>query len=200
VAAPLQVVIEDDNGRRQAIPFDGDEITLGRAGDGNTVCLAERNVSRRHARFLKANGAVFLEDLGSANGTRVNGERLATRRRIRPGDLVQIGDYDIALQGTVERSRGTEKPTAEPPAATGQPAPLPPRGTAPPAPAALAAAPAPAPRTPAGQPRSAALGRALFLAAVAAVSLLAGWAAGTLTRSSPRQAAGEARAAPGLPR
>ena len=126
MAAPLQVVIEDDAGRRQVVPFVGDEITLGRASEGNTVCLAERNVSRRHARFLRVNGVVFLEDLGSANGTRVNGERLTARRRIRPGDLVQIGEYDIALQGA--EARPGEKPTAELPAAAapGQPPPGPP--------------------------------------------------------------------------
>lgn len=196
--APLQIVIEDDAGRRQVIPFAGDEITLGRARQGNTVFLAERNVSRRHARFLRANGAVFLEDLGSANGTRVNGERLAARRRIRPGDLVQIGDYDIALEGAEERARGDEKPTAElPTAATPAPPPLP--GTArpetpSPAPAASEAPIPAAPRAPAApRPVSPRLRRALFLAAVAASSLLAGWAAGTLTRPAPRPAAGESR-------
>lgn len=199
MAAPLQIVIEDDAGRRQVIPFAGDEITLGRAREGNTVCLAERNVSRRHARFLRANGAVFLEDLGSANGTRVNGERLAARRRIRPGDLVQIGDYDIALEGAEERARGDDKPTTELPAAAAPPVPPPLPGAArpeaPARPAATAAPRAPAPvaaptARPAGSP---AARRALFLAAVAVASLLTGWAAGTLTR---RPASIEARAAP----
>lgn len=191
MAAPLQVVIEDDAGRRQVVPFVGDEITLGRSSDGNTVCLAERNVSRRHARFLRVNGAVFLEDLGSANGTRVNGERLTARRRIRPGDLVQIGDYDIALEGAEERTRASEKPTAEMPAAAPPPQPAPARAAEA---AALAPAPAaaavPAPRPPAGPPPSAALRRAVFLAAVAVLSVLVGWAVGTFTRLGPRQATG----------
>ena len=62
-----------------------------------TFRLADRNVSRRHARFLRANGAVLVEDLGSLTGTRVNGERITGRRKLREGDLVQIGDYDLAL-------------------------------------------------------------------------------------------------------
>ena len=193
MAAPLQVVIEDDAGRRQVVPFVGAEITLGRASGGNTVCLSERNVSRRHARFLRVNGVVFLEDLGSANGTRVNGERLTARRRIRPGDLVQIGDYDIALQGAEERTRAGEKPTAELPttAAPGQPPAAAPAGTAPLASAPAAATGVPVPRAPAGPSSSGALRRALFLVGVAVVSLLIGWAAGTFTRPGPRQAAGE---------
>ncbi|HZY05604.1 MAG TPA: FHA domain-containing protein [Anaeromyxobacteraceae bacterium] len=192
MAAPVQIVIEDDAGRRQVVPFSGDEITLGRAREGNTVRLAERNVSRRHARFLRANGVVFLEDLGSANGTRVNGERLAARRRIRPGDLIQIGDYDIALEGA--EARGEEKPAGEPAAVTPAPLAPPPLPGAPraepPAPAGAAVAPPPpassAPRPPAPHSSAAlprpALRRALFLAAVAVASLLAGWAAGALTR------------------
>ena len=203
MAAPLQIVIEDDAGRRQVVPFAGDEITVGRSRQGNTVFLAERNVSRRHARFFRATGSVFLEDLGSANGTRVNGERLAARRRIRPGDLVQIGDYDIALEGAEDRPRGDEKPTGEMPAVTPEPAAPPPLpGTsrlevAPPA--GAAAAPA-APRAiatgqvPAPARASPALRRALFLAAVAAASLLTGWAAGALTRPAARPAAGESAA------
>lgn len=204
MAAPLQIVIEDDAGRRQVVPFAGDEITLGRAREGNTVFLAERNVSRRHARFLRANGSVFLEDLGSANGTRVNGERLSARRRIRPGDLVQIGDYDIALEGAEDRPRGEERPTSEMPVATpaqpvaAAPPPLPgaARAEAPPARTAAPPRPAPGPavqrpdprRAPAPSGASPSLRRALFLAAVAAASLLAGWAAGTLTRPAPRPA------------
>jgi hypothetical protein len=40
---------------------------------------------------------VFVEDLGSLTGTRVNGERISGRRRLRDEDLVQIGDYDLAV-------------------------------------------------------------------------------------------------------
>jgi hypothetical protein len=83
------------------------------------------------------------------------------------------------------------------PAAAAPPAPPPLPGTARPepiAPAPAAAVPAAAaPRAPAARPGSPATRRALFLAAVAAASLLAGWLAGTLTRQAP---AAEARTAP----
>jgi predicted component of type VI protein secretion system len=153
VAAPLQIVVEDDTGRRRVVPFAQDEIAVGRAEGGNGLCLPERNVSRRHARFVRANGAVFVEDLDSKNGTLVNGERLVGRRRIREGDLVQIGDYDLAVEGSEDRARERDTgPTQELPAVEAPPAPppLPVPARAEPAPPPLpgAASPAPAPILP----------------------------------------------------
>jgi predicted component of type VI protein secretion system len=93
----MKLVIEDEAGTRSVVPFAGEAIVVGRGTDGVTFRLADRNVSRRHARFLRQNGVVFVEDLGSLNGTRVNGERITGKRRLRDGDLVQIGDYDLAI-------------------------------------------------------------------------------------------------------
>jgi pSer/pThr/pTyr-binding forkhead associated (FHA) protein len=93
----LKLIIEDDEGRKTVVPFVRDEITIGRQ-EGNTIRLTERNVSRRHARLVRQNGHVVVEDLGSYNGTRLNGERIAGQSPLKEGDLIQIGDYDLALQ------------------------------------------------------------------------------------------------------
>ncbi len=93
----MKLVIEDDRGTRTVVPFTSEELTLGRAAEGVAWRLTDRNVSRRHARFTRVSGAVFVEDLGSLTGTWLNGERLAGRRRVRPGDLVEIGDYDLVV-------------------------------------------------------------------------------------------------------
>ncbi len=93
----MRLVIEDEAGTRSIVPFAGEPIVVGRAPEGVTFRLTDRNVSRRHARFVHQNGSVFVEDLGSLVGTRVNGERITGKRRLRDGDLVQIGDYDLAL-------------------------------------------------------------------------------------------------------
>lgn len=119
----LKLIIEDDEGRKTVVPFLRDEITIGRQ-EGNTIRLTERNVSRRHARLLRQNGHVQIEDLGSYNGIRVNGGRIAGRVPIADGDLIQIGDYDLAIQ--VEE-RAPSPPTV--PLAPQQVPPLPiPRG------------------------------------------------------------------------
>lgn len=93
----LKLIIEDDEGRKTVVPFMRDEITIGRQ-EGNTIRLTERNVSRHHARLSRQNGQVLIEDLGSYNGIRVNGDRIAGRVQVEDGDLIQIGDYDLAVQ------------------------------------------------------------------------------------------------------
>jgi len=55
-------------------------------------------VSRRHARILRNNGEVQIEDLGSYNGIRVNNARIAERVALRVSDQVQIGDYKLYLK------------------------------------------------------------------------------------------------------
>src|SRR5947209_7075603 len=102
----MKLIIEDDEGRKTVVPLVRDEITIGRQ-DGNTIRLTERNVSRRHARLVKDNGFVLIEDLGSYNGVRVNGEKISGPTKIKEGDLVEIGDYDLGIQGKFD-----EKPSA----------------------------------------------------------------------------------------
>ena len=55
-------------------------------------------MSRRHARLMRVNGHVLVEDLGSYNGIRINGERIQGKSPVHDGDLIQIGDYDLAIQ------------------------------------------------------------------------------------------------------
>jgi pSer/pThr/pTyr-binding forkhead associated (FHA) protein len=93
----LKLIIEDDEGRKTVVPFVRDEITIGRQ-EGNTIRLTERNVSRRHARLLRQQANVLIEDLGSYNGIRVNGDRITGQVPVQDGDLIQIGDYDLAIQ------------------------------------------------------------------------------------------------------
>jgi pSer/pThr/pTyr-binding forkhead associated (FHA) protein len=93
----FKLVIQDDEGKTTVVPLIRDEITIGRK-EGNTIRLTERNVSRRHARIVRANGAVAIEDLGSYNGVRVNGTRIAQRTSLTVSDRVQIGDYLIELK------------------------------------------------------------------------------------------------------
>lgn len=92
-----RLVIADDEGRTTVVPLLLEEVTVGRK-EGNTIRLTERNVSRRHARLYKANGSLKIEDLGSANGTKLNGVRLRGQLPIKVGDQIQIGDYRILLE------------------------------------------------------------------------------------------------------
>ncbi len=109
----LKLIIEDDEGRKTVVPFVRDEITIGRQ-EGNTIRLTERNVSRRHARLVRQNGHVLVEDLGSYNGVRINGERIQGQTQVADGDLIQIGDYDLALQKEAAAQAQAQAPAPAP--------------------------------------------------------------------------------------
>jgi hypothetical protein len=93
----FKLMIQDDEGKTTVVPLIRDEITIGRK-EGNTIRLTERNISRRHARIIRNNGEVHIEDLGSYNGIRVNSARIAERVSLRVSDQVQIGDYKLYLK------------------------------------------------------------------------------------------------------
>src|SRR5256886_14411679 len=97
----MKLIIEDEEGQRRVVPVVWDEITIGRE-DGNTIRLPERNVSRRHARLVRDDGFFVIEDLGSYNGVRLNGDRIDPPRRGRGGELIQLGGYDPGIQGMNE--------------------------------------------------------------------------------------------------
>jgi len=72
----------------------GKELAIGRAPD-NDVCIPDQSVSQHHARVgVTAEGSIFIEDLGSTNGTYVNGEKI-TRQTLRDGDKVLIRPHHV---------------------------------------------------------------------------------------------------------
>lgn len=111
----FKLVISDDEGKTTVVPLVRDEITIGRK-EGNTIRLTERNVSRRHARLRRNDGAFNIADLGSYNGVRINGQRIEHEKEValNAGDQVAIGDYVLALQaeGDTETVSGMPQPAA----------------------------------------------------------------------------------------
>jgi pSer/pThr/pTyr-binding forkhead associated (FHA) protein len=83
------------------------EVMIGRSA-GCQIVLDDALVSRRHARLLVQDREVVLEDLGSANGVDVNGERVTGRRGLRVGDRLQVGTQELVL-----RAGGRTKRTLE---------------------------------------------------------------------------------------
>lgn len=74
------------------------ELIVGRTED-NDIVLAHGHVSRRHARFTIEGESLWLEDLGSTNGTFVNGKRIQGRVQLRFTDSVSFGDVAFDLAG-----------------------------------------------------------------------------------------------------
>lgn len=92
-----KLLIEDDEGKTVAVPLIRDEITIGRM-EGNTIRLTEQNVSRKHARLTLRSGLLQIEDLGSYNGTSLNGSALSGLASLKDGDVILIGDYRLGIQ------------------------------------------------------------------------------------------------------
>ncbi|MRG91738.1 DUF4388 domain-containing protein [Polyangium spumosum] len=92
MTSPSRLVLRFISGKYQGgeIPLqDAQELVVGRASDAGIV-LVEEMVSRRHARFLLASAELTIEDLGSTNGTFVNGEKIQ-KVALKEGDRVLIG-------------------------------------------------------------------------------------------------------------
>lgn len=92
--APITLTIRDERGVEQRLQMVGDELRFGRGLD-NDVVLDSLSVSREHARLLRADG-LFIEDLGSRNGTFVNGQRVQ-RARVGPSDRIRLGATELRI-------------------------------------------------------------------------------------------------------
>jgi pSer/pThr/pTyr-binding forkhead associated (FHA) protein len=68
-----------------------DEVTVGRGGGCGIVLADDSYVSTVHARIFRRDGDVYVEDLGSRNGTLLNGEPITHAEPLRRGDHVQFG-------------------------------------------------------------------------------------------------------------
>ncbi|MSU79806.1 MAG: FHA domain-containing protein [Gemmataceae bacterium] len=92
-------------------PLQKERAILGRNADC-AVALAGKQVSRQHAQIFRREGQCFIEDLGSANGTFVNGERLTPNAAIKltDQDTFQIGPYLLALRQPVPIVPAREEP------------------------------------------------------------------------------------------
>jgi len=80
------------------VALDAHPLTVGR-GRNNDIALPEDDyASNRHARFEPRRDGVYVEDIGSTNGTFVNGIRLTRDRRLIPGDVVRVGETDLRYE------------------------------------------------------------------------------------------------------
>jgi pSer/pThr/pTyr-binding forkhead associated (FHA) protein len=75
----------------------GTELVVGRA-DSCGLPIADPMVSKFHARLVVQDENCWLEDLGSTNGTLLNGHPLTQAQLVRPGDRVQVGEHTLELR------------------------------------------------------------------------------------------------------
>ena len=94
----IRVRLQSPNAGPADYDFEGPEIVIGRATSA-AVVIPDTRVSRQHARIVRRNGGWWVEDLGTRNGTLLNGEPMAGAARLEAGDRLDIGDSVVRFMG-----------------------------------------------------------------------------------------------------
>jgi tetratricopeptide (TPR) repeat protein len=98
----LKLLSGPRRGRELIVPACG--LILGREGQLSEQLAADPTVSRRHARvYLSDQGQAFIEDLGSVNGTFVNGHRIPGHILLADQDIIKIGNVELRILASSER-------------------------------------------------------------------------------------------------
>jgi pSer/pThr/pTyr-binding forkhead associated (FHA) protein len=97
ISVASAMLIEDRGGRPGAHYRLGSSTSIGRTQD-NQIVVAIKEVSRRHAKIVMSENGYVLKDLGSPNGTFVNGQRI-TEQRLREGDKIEMGGKLFIFSG-----------------------------------------------------------------------------------------------------
>ncbi len=105
-------LIERGSGRGGAIyPLGVEPAGIGRSGE-NAIVLAHERISRRHAQIEWDGERYLLRDLGSRNGTVLNGRRIEAPEPLRHGDLIGVGGFTLFFDAADETVGAEEEPAA----------------------------------------------------------------------------------------
>jgi predicted component of type VI protein secretion system len=136
--ASYQLVMRTGPTPGKSFPLDVPELTIGR-DLANKIVINDPEISRRHCRLFLQGTSYLIEDLGSTNGTSVNGQRIMGAYPLRPGELVTFGEHINLLYEMTESemdstvaSVGGSPATVQAPfsaAAQGYPSPVAPSST-----------------------------------------------------------------------
>jgi pSer/pThr/pTyr-binding forkhead associated (FHA) protein len=94
----LVVVKSPDLDEGMDFELDSAQLTIGRGGQNDIAIATDEYASARHARFEPRRDGVWVQDLGSTNGTYLNGMRLEHPKRLTQGDIVRIGETDLRFE------------------------------------------------------------------------------------------------------
>lgn len=94
----LQIVVHAGPLAGKGFPIGGDKVTFGRDLENN-ISWDDNLVSRRHAQITRRDDQLILEDLGSTNGTLVNGKPIEGQHVLQPADIISIGSSIFGVKG-----------------------------------------------------------------------------------------------------
>lgn len=84
-------ILEPKSLKGSRIELTTQPIVIGRSADADLSFADDTYLSSRHARVWSLDGVAMVEDLGSTNGTQINGQRVVEATTLAPGDRVQMG-------------------------------------------------------------------------------------------------------------
>jgi pSer/pThr/pTyr-binding forkhead associated (FHA) protein len=87
---------------RSVVPLEGNRVTVGKAHENTIAIEDDRTLSRLHAVLERFDAGWCVSDLGSSNGTYVNGERIWSSQRLRHGDELRVGQTRLLFRNTVD--------------------------------------------------------------------------------------------------
>lgn len=104
--------------RTGSVEFPGDQLLIGRSSVCDVV-LAEPDVSRKHAVVRRDEGRIYLRDLGSTLGTRINGDTVTGTQLLRDRDVLSFGSARLEVASDAESRREDRPPVRREPATAG---------------------------------------------------------------------------------
>jgi pilus assembly protein CpaF len=104
----LSILITDKDGSHRRQELQTEEAIIGRADEADII-LPKNSVSKRHARIVRKNDRYVIADLGSTNGTYVNGRKIHGSLVLAEGDKIYLGDFILTVEKTLA---GGERSTA----------------------------------------------------------------------------------------
>ena len=95
VSAAFELILRTPDGKSRPVPLAADRVSLGRSGANDLCYPDDAGLSRQHVLFEKMSGEWTVRDLGSKNGTLVNGTRISVAHTLKKGDRVSAGHLNI---------------------------------------------------------------------------------------------------------
>ena len=105
MAALFQLVMRTGPTPGSVYSLEGDQLIIGRDA-ANGVPINDAEVSRKHARLTFQGGKYVIEDLGSTNGTFVNGQRVTSSVVLKSGDVVSLGEQIVLMYEALSADAG----------------------------------------------------------------------------------------------
>ncbi len=115
--AQYQLVMHSGPTPGKTFPLEGDVLTIGREAS-NQIPINDAEISRKHSQLVLQGGKYVLTDLGSTNGTFVNGQRVTGQHVLQPGEVISLGEQiNLLFEAVTTVDPNATMLSSKPPAA-----------------------------------------------------------------------------------